>query len=226
LARIDEIEVAERYKMEGEDNTIPLPETESTIRVDSPSPRKFISWEDGDSENPYNWSTVRIKEVLRRYDTKLLTRTQRKKVSIVIIGMIVVVNSTLGSALPSNAIPYISKEFGITSKTARILPVSMYLVGYVFGPLLFGPLSETYGRKIVMISTFILFTLFTLACALAPNLAALSVFRLFAGIYASSPLSVAWGVYADIYADPVSRGRALSIIIGVREYFFPSFEIF
>jgi hypothetical protein len=75
LARIDEIDVAERYKMEGEGNTIPLPGTESTILVDSPSPRKFISWEDGDSENPYNWSMVRIQEVLRRYNTEQLTRT-------------------------------------------------------------------------------------------------------------------------------------------------------
>jgi MFS family permease len=140
-------------------------------------------------------------------------------VFIVIIDMIVVVNSTLGSALPSNAIPYICKEFGITSSTAQILPLSMYLVGYVLGPLLFRPLSETYGRKIIMISTFILFTIFTMACALAPNFAALSVFRLMVGINASSPLSVTGGVYADIYADPVSRGRALSIVIGVCSYF-------
>lgn len=70
LARIRMIDVAERFKMEGEDNTIPLPGKESTICVASPSPRKFISWEDGDPENPYNWSPVRIREVLRRYDTK------------------------------------------------------------------------------------------------------------------------------------------------------------
>lgn len=131
--------------------------------------------------------------------------------SIVIIGMVVVVNSTLGSATPSNAISYINKESGITSSTAQILPLSMYLLGHVLGPLLFGPLSETYGRKI----TFVLFTIFTLAYALAPNFAAPSVFRLIAGTYASSPVSVAGGVYADIYADLVLRGRALSMIMGV-----------
>jgi MFS family permease len=136
-------------------------------------------------------------------------------VSIVIIGMVVVVNSTLGSATPSNAISYINKESGITSSTAQILPLSMYLLGHVLGPLLFGPLSETYGRKIIMISTFVLFTIFTLAYALAPNFAAPSVFRLIAGTYASSPVSVAGGVYADIYADLVLRGRALSMIMGV-----------
>jgi hypothetical protein len=64
LARINEIDVAERYKVECEDNTIPLPGTERTNRADSPPPRKIILWEDGDPENPYNWSLVLIQEVL------------------------------------------------------------------------------------------------------------------------------------------------------------------
>ena len=130
--------------------------------------------------------------------------------------MIVVVNSTLGSSLPSNAIPFISKEFNITSSTTKILPLSMYLLGYVLGPLLFGPLSETYGRKLIMTSTFILFTIFTMACAVASNFPSLLIFRLFAGVNASSPISVIGGVYADLYDNPVSRGRALSLFMAVR----------
>jgi hypothetical protein len=47
--------------------------------------------------------------------------------------MVAVVNSTFGSALPSSAISYISKEFDITSSTAQILPLSMYVLGYVLG---------------------------------------------------------------------------------------------
>lgn len=140
---------------------------------------------------------------------------QRRKVGIVAIGMLVVVNSTMGSSLPSNAIPIISEYFHITSSSAQILPISMYLFGYVLGPLLFGPLSETFGRKPIMISTFFLFTIFTMACALAPNFPALLVFRIFTGIGASSPISVTGGVYADIYDDPVTRGRAMAMFMGV-----------
>jgi MFS family permease len=132
--------------------------------------------------------------------------------------MIVVVNSTLGSSLPANAIPFISKEFNITASTTQILPLSMYLVGYILGPLLFGPLSETYGRKMVITSTFMLFTIFTMACAVAPNFASLLIFRLTTGINASSPISVIGGVYADIYDDPVTRGRALSLFMAVRDH--------
>lgn len=140
---------------------------------------------------------------------------QRKKIRIVAIGMLVVVNSTIGSALPSNAIPFISADFGIKSSYAQILPISMYLIGYVLGPLLFGPLSETYGRRSIMRFTFLGFAIFTMACALSPNWAALLIFRLLTGVNASSPISIVGGVYADIYSDPVTRGRAMAMFMAV-----------
>lgn len=45
--------------------------------------------------------------------------------------MMQVINSTLGSALPSNAIPVITAEFGVTNQQAQVLPISVYLIGYV-----------------------------------------------------------------------------------------------
>jgi MFS family permease len=91
----------------------------------------------------------------------------------------------------------------------------MYLIGYVVGPLLFGPLSETYGRKLIMMSTFFMFTIFTMGCALTQTWAGLLVFRFLAGVNASSPISVVGGIYADIYNDPVTRGRSLAVFMGV-----------
>jgi MFS family permease len=121
----------------------------------------------------------------------------------------------MGSSLPSNAIPIISEHFNIASPSIEILPISMYLIGYVLGPLLFGPLSETYGRKRIMIGTFFFFTVFTMACALAPSFSSLLIFRLLTGVNASSPISVTGGIYADIYNDPVTRGRAMAVFMGV-----------
>jgi hypothetical protein len=47
--------------------------------------------------------------------------------------MIIIVNSTMGSALPSNAIPWIVAEWGIKSEYEEVLPISMFLIGYIFG---------------------------------------------------------------------------------------------
>ena len=67
-----------------------------------------------------------------------------------------------------------------------------------------------------MLPTFFVFTVFTLACALAPNWPALLTFRLLGGIAASCPIAVVGGIYADIFDDPVSRGRAMVMFMAVR----------
>jgi MFS family permease len=69
-----------------------------------------------------------------------------------------------------------------------------------------------------MTTSFIAYTIFTMACALAPNWAALLIFRLLTGINASSPITVTGGVYADIYSDPVTRGRAMSVFMSVSTF--------
>lgn len=134
-----------------------------------------------------------------------------KKTYTVLTGMLIVVNSAMGSSVASGISTEMSDHFGITDPSQLILPTSLYLVGYVLGPLVFSPLSETYGRKIVMISTFALYTGFTLGCALAPTWAGLIVMRLIAGIGASTPNSVIGGVYADLFSDIKLRGRIIAL---------------
>lgn len=66
-----------------------------------------------------------------------------------------------------------------------------------------------------MLSTFFGYTVFTLACAVAPTWAGLLIFRFLAGAFASAPITVVGGIFADIYDDPVRRGQAIALI-GVR----------
>src|SRR4051794_31053038 len=106
-----------------------------------------------------------------------------------------------------------SADFGIDNTQGNpelALPISLFLVGYVFGPLLFGPLSELHGRKYVIQGAFVSYTIFTLACALAPNWTSMLVFRLFSGIFASAPGTLGGGIIADLYSDLHSRGRAIA----------------
>jgi MFS family permease len=107
------------------------------------------------------------------------------------------------------------EEYGVTNKQQAVLPISIFLIGYVLGPLFFGPLSEQYGRKMIVIVTFISFIIFTMACALTPSWTAFIIFRLFCGITASAPIVVVGGVYADIYDDPDTRGLAMAIFMAV-----------
>lgn len=133
----------------------------------------------------------------------------------VIVGLLTLFNSVFDSTIPSGGIHSICTALNISSQTQQVLPTSVYLIGYVMGPLAFGPMSEVYGRRMVMIGTFILFTIFTLACAVSPNWTALIIFRALAGICASCPIAVTGGLFSDIFHSPLTRGRmmALSMVI-------------
>jgi MFS family permease len=104
-----------------------------------------------------------------------------------------VINITISSALPSGNPTVISTTLHIRNNARHVLLTSIYLLGYVFRPLL-GPLSEIYGRKKVLLPTFSCFTAFTLGCALAPNWSALLVLRLLTGLVASAPITIVGGV--------------------------------
>jgi multidrug resistance protein len=143
---------------------------------------------------------------------------QKKKSLVVLAGILSVINSTIGSSLPSGAISFIAEYWSITKQEQLVLPISVFLIGYVGGPLLFGPLSESYCRRPIMLYTFIVYTAFTLACALAPNWPAFLVFRLICGMMASAPIAVVGGLYADIYRDPRTRGRAMAYFMAATTF--------
>ena len=129
-----------------------------------------------------------------------------------------VINSTLASSMPSGASQEIAKHFQVTSDLQLVLPISTFLIGYVVGPILCGPLSENYGRKIVFLVAFLLYTIFTMATALAPNWPAFLIFRFICGVFASAPVAVVGGLYADIFADPRKRGVAMACFMAATTF--------
>lgn len=180
--------------------------------------RTIVSWEENDPGNPYNWSRVRI--ILRSFlivfgYVQVTNRGQLKRGLTVCLAMMLIVNGTMGSALPSNAIPFIAEQFDVRSPQQLVLPISIYMVGFLAGPIIWGPLSEQYGRRIIVLGTFFCFAIWTMACALAPNFAALIVFRLFAGIFGSAPIAIVPGIVADLYGNYKSRGRAMAVFMAV-----------
>ena len=158
-----------------------------------------------------NWSPVcRLHELLQ--SAVFLTFSQGKKLFAVITGLLLNLTTTLSSSMPSGAIDSLDQAFDITSNQQATLPVAIFLVGYIFGPMAFGPMSESLGRRVCFISAFIIFTLFTLACALTTNWPALLVFRFFVGAGASASQAVLGGMYSDLYPNLVHRGRAVMIL--------------
>lgn len=71
-----------------------------------------------------------------------------------------------------------------------VLGTSLFVLGFSFGPLLFGPLSELYGRKMPLFVGFFIFAIFQIPVAVAQNLQTIFVCRFLGGFFASAPLAI------------------------------------
>ncbi|KAI1411114.1 MFS general substrate transporter [Hypoxylon sp. FL1857] len=125
----------------------------------------------------------------------------------------VVAFATLAVALVSSAysggVAEIIAAFHISQELA-ILGVSLFVVGFAVGPLLWAPLSELFGRQLLFFITYGALTAFNAGCAGAQNAQTLMVLRFFAGAFGSSPLTNAGGVIADMFTA-AQRGQAMAI---------------
>ena len=149
----------------------------------------YVDFAPGDIENPRNWS-------------------MRRRIVITMSAVLLVVNATFASSSPSGCFGSISKHFGVSTEVAG-LTITLFLLGYCAGPLVFAPLSEFYGRRFIFYSTFLLYLAFNFLCAFAPNLGSLLVGRFLTGTFVSAPLSNCPGVVADLW-DPLQRSNAMA----------------
>ncbi|KAK1245108.1 hypothetical protein MKX08_004737 [Trichoderma sp. CBMAI-0020] len=116
---------------------------------------------------------------------------------------------SFASSAYSGGISEIIMQFDISAEVA-ILGVSLFVMGFAIGPLLWAPLSELYGRQRTFFVSYMALSAFSAGAAGSQNIATLVILRFFAGAFGSSPLTNAGGVIADMFkAD--QRGVAFSI---------------
>ncbi|KAI0275253.1 MFS general substrate transporter [Gloeopeniophorella convolvens] len=153
---------------------------------------ELVTWDgSNDPENPHNWS------VKYRWFITLLISINN-------------LNVTYASSSPSTTVPFVQQALH-TSKEVSYLVTTVFLIGYVCGPVFWGPGSEMFGRRAVLIPALTLYTLFHLGQALAQNIQTLLITRFLSGFFASAPLNNSGGVMADLW-DAEMRGRAASLL--------------
>ncbi|KAH6657146.1 synaptic vesicle transporter [Truncatella angustata] len=118
--------------------------------------------------------------------------------------------SPLASSMFAPATSLMNAEFHNHSETLTTFTVSFFILGYVIGSLITAPLSEQFGRKVVLDISTAIFAIWQLACALAPNITSLLIFRLFAGLGGSACLAIGGGVVSDLF-DSSERGTATAV---------------
>ncbi|CAG8887149.1 unnamed protein product [Penicillium egyptiacum] len=135
-----------------------------------------------DSENPHNWSNGK-----------------RALITILICLYTFVVYTT--SAIYTSSTEGIMHEFGVSTLVAT-LGLSLYVLGYGTGPLVFSPLSEipVIGRNPVYIITMFIFVIISIPTAFVGNFAGLMVLRFLQGFFGSPCLASGGASIGDMYS--------------------------
>ncbi|KAF3058488.1 Conidial yellow pigment biosynthesis polyketide synthase [Daldinia childiae] len=120
--------------------------------------------------------------------------------------------SPLSSAILAPAVNQVMEEFQVESDLLEAFVVSIYTLALAFGPMIWAPLSEIYGRLWVYHITNLGFIAFTVGCAVAPSMSSLLGFRFLAGIFGSCIITNSGGSIADML-PPEKRGLVLSFFI-------------
>jgi MFS transporter, DHA1 family, multidrug resistance protein len=106
------------------------------------------------------------------------------------------------------ALPQIGRSLGIASGNDRQLVVSIYLVGFALGQLIFGPLSDRFGRKPPLLFGLLLYACATILAAASSSFTGLLAARALQGMGAAAPRVLSLAVVRDRF-----EGREMSRVM-------------
>lgn len=139
---------------------------------------------------------------------------------------ILVAFASINSAFIGPAIPHISEYFQIISADSQSI-VTYFIFGYMFGQLIYGPLSGKYGKKAALYIGIALCLIGNLGCFLSHSLHAFEmqkIFRVLTGVGAGSGIWIVYSMINDFYYE--SDARKITSIITLSFVLLPAMSIF
>jgi DHA1 family bicyclomycin/chloramphenicol resistance-like MFS transporter len=106
-----------------------------------------------------------------------------------------------------------ARSLDVSPSSAGLL-VSSFMISFGIAPLFYGPLSDIYGRKRIIVFGCVLFTISSLAVAAAPSLALLIVFRVLEGTGAAA-MTLAMIVMQDAHPGAAGRKKMSYVIAAI-----------
>jgi MFS transporter, DHA1 family, multidrug resistance protein len=91
------------------------------------------------------------------------------------------------------------------------LTIASYLFGFAVGQIIYGPTSDRFGRRPVLLTAIALYGVATVACALAQSIDALIAARFVQALGGAGAVVLARAVVRDIHSG-VRAGRELSLM--------------
>lgn len=124
----------------------------------------------------------------------------------------------MASSIFTAAIPSIMELHGISQEVAT-LGVSLYVLGFATGPIVWASFSEIKGRYLPFVTSLFGFSVFCFATARSGHdLASIFICRYFGGMFGAGPLTLAGAAFSDMYTPKERTGMmtifSLTVFLG------------
>jgi DHA1 family bicyclomycin/chloramphenicol resistance-like MFS transporter len=121
---------------------------------------------------------------------------------------------TLSMHVVTPVLPAIAQDFGVSTGSIQ-LTITLYLIGMAIGQLVYGPFSDRFGRRPVLIIGLSLYVVSMLVGALAADIGVMLLARVLQALGASCVLVIGRAMVRDSAEGPtlIARMAALSIAL-------------
>lgn len=117
--------------------------------------------------------------------------------------------SALDIYLPS--LPSIARDFGTDGSTLQ-LSLTSYFIAMAIAQIVYGSVSDMYGRRPPLIAGMTIYVIGAIGCALAPSVHALIAFRFIQGLGAGAGAVIARAIVRDLHTGP-EAARLMSLLM-------------
>ncbi len=106
----------------------------------------------------------------------------------------------MSTDLYAPSLPYLTDHFSTTAELIK-LTISLNLVIFGFAQLIYGPISDRFGRRPVFLWSIGLFSIASIACGIAQSIEQLLIARVLQGFFAAAEAVVCLAVFKDLFDD-------------------------
>ncbi|TWO32040.1 multidrug effflux MFS transporter [Seonamhaeicola sediminis] len=111
-------------------------------------------------------------------------------------------------------LPNIGSDLGVSNPNDNQLLITMIFLGLGFGQLIFGPLSDSFGRKPIVYVGFLVFIIASIICLTTKSFEMMILGRVLQGVGLSSPRTLSLAIIRDSYSGNY-MAKIMSIVVMV-----------
>lgn len=112
------------------------------------------------------------------------------------------------------ALPFVARDFGVPYAAAQ-LTFTVYLIGIALGQLIYGPLSDRYGRRPLLLAGLAVYLLGSIAAALAPSIGLLTLARAGQAAGACAGMVMTRAMIRDVFPRDQAASKIGFVMMGM-----------